>query len=298
MSLNLIQRILLILKVGSAPITFAYPIPLASFVAFSLSGSGVENFIISFVFCFFFFTAINLWNHLNDVEDDIKGGKNYAKVIVNNKQLTFTIVVTFYICSGLLTFFFAKDQTSLFFYFVCAFFTWIYSDKYIIGKTVKRLKEWYVTELLTYLIVAPLYTLVLWSFFSPISDKGIAFSLILTSFVISGMLLKDIKDISEDLSSGYRTLAVVFSANLLLKISISLNIAGNILILLLSTLKILPLLCGLSSVTAIIPLYIAWKLKQENWILSDCSASLIKFHPFSYLLSLSLLTFFSFISTL
>ncbi|WP_290597527.1 MULTISPECIES: UbiA family prenyltransferase [unclassified Archaeoglobus] len=298
MSFNLIYRFLSILKIGATPSTFAYPIPLASFVAFSLSGSGVENFIISFVFCFLFITSINLWNHLNDLEDDIKAGRSCAAFIADNKKAVFSVVVIFYTLSTLWIVLFTKDLAVLSVYLVCAFLTWIYSDKFLVGKRIKRLKEWYVTELLTYLIVSPSFFIVLWSFFSPLSEKGFAFSLVLSIFYLSGMFLKDIKDASADLSSGYRTLAVIYEPVFLLKLSIFLNIIGIFLILILSLFGTFPLICAFSSSTLIILVYVVKTLRQTNWSLSEDIINVLRLHPLTYIVTLSLLGALGAISSL
>jgi len=135
-----------LLKVGSKPINIAYPLPLTSFLAFSLSNSGILEFAISYVFCFFFFTAINLWNHVNDAEDDARDGRGACGIFLleNRRKATF-LVLLFYTISALMLPL-TKDTLAGLLFFICLIFTWVYySDKILIwGKRLEGLRK--ITE--------------------------------------------------------------------------------------------------------------------------------------------------------
>lgn len=212
--------ILKFLKIGSKPATIAYPLPLVSFLGFCLSGD-LTSFVMSYLFASFFFTAINLWNHVNDAEDDLKAGRVEAEFLICKRKEATAFVIVCYIAAYFLTLWWSKDkEIAIAAFVILAVLTWIYSDKIFVGKVILRLKEDYRTEIITYLITSISFPLLTWTFFSEVSTIGISFAFVLSATYLSGFFLKDIKDISADIQAGYRTLAVVFPPGTLLKFSV------------------------------------------------------------------------------
>jgi 4-hydroxybenzoate polyprenyltransferase len=82
-----------------------------------------------------------------------------------------------------------------------------------------RLKQHYIGELITYSIATLMYTLSIWLVYSDLNSKAIIMTIAVFFFSISGLLLKDIKDISGDKKAGLKTFGVVFPPSQLLKYS-------------------------------------------------------------------------------
>ncbi|MFZ2412123.1 MAG: hypothetical protein WAW23_11175, partial [Candidatus Methanoperedens sp.] len=74
-------------------------------------------------------------------------------------------------------------------------------------------------ELITYGISYPSYALTIWLIYSDLNTSGIALALAFSFLGISGVLLKDLKDISGDRTTGLKTLGVIFAPSKLLYIS-------------------------------------------------------------------------------
>ncbi len=287
-----------VLRVGAIPPSFVYPFPIASFVAVAISGASIEEFVLSYIFCFLSFTASNLWNHVNDLEDDLRAGRSEAKILAENFHTALTVSVSFYMFSAVVFVLFSKVLSLFPLLVLCIILNWMYSDKMLLGRIIRRLKEHYVTELLTYVLLIPSFFLVFWTFFNELSKSGLAFSFVMSVYYISAIFLKDLKDISSDEKAGYRTLAVVFDPRTLLKTSIVINILGSILILIFSVVGIFPELCALSSAPILLVLYITLGLWKKGWRLSKDLIPLLKLYPYTYLASILLLGFTAFISNL
>ena len=179
------------------------------------------SFVVSYLFASFFFTAINLWNHVNDAEDDLEAGRVEAEFLICKRKEATAFVIVCYIVAYLLVLWWSKDkEIAVAAYIILTVLTWIYSDKIFIGRFIRRLKEDYRTEIITYLITSTSFPLLIWTFFSEVSTVGVSFALVLSATYLSGFFLKDIKDISADIQAGYRTLAVVFPPSTLLKFSV------------------------------------------------------------------------------
>uniref|UniRef100_A0A7C2SEE1 Prenyltransferase n=1 Tax=Archaeoglobus fulgidus TaxID=2234 RepID=A0A7C2SEE1_ARCFL len=217
------------LKIGSKPVTIAYPLPLVSFLGFCLSGDLI-SFVESYLFAMFFFTAINLWNHVNDAADDLKAGRMDAEFLIQRREEATAFVIVCYVISCLLVLLGSKDkEIAILTFLISALLTWIYSDKIFIGRFIRRLKEDYRTEIMTYIGTTTSFCLLFWTFFSKVSLEGVSFTIVLSAIYLSGFFLKDIKDISADIEAGYRTLAVVFPPSTLLKFSVFLFIVAIVL---------------------------------------------------------------------
>ena len=286
------KKFLKLFLIGSKPINFAYPLPIASFVAFSISNSNIFEFLVSYIFCAFFFTAANLWNHINDAEEDAKTGRGDAAFLLKEKELAIFLAIFFYILSAL-TLAFTKDSLAIFTYLPCLVLTWIYSDRILLGTLFRRLKENYRTELLTYLIVTFTFPMTLWCFFDHLSAKGFGFSLILGTFYLSGVILKDIKDYSADFESGYRTLSVVFDPETLLKASSALLYLAFALIAILAILKVIPF-PSILTLSMLLPVsYAVLRMRFFSWDISLKTLKEIKIYTLTYPISLTLLGIFS-----
>jgi len=212
---NLIE----VFKLSATPPTIIYPIPILAFLVFSVSNQNVESLILAVVFSSIFYAGVNLWNHVNDIEEDILAGRR--NILIENpriRKLVAILVVFLYLTSFMIVYFKSNDGLPSF--LACSIVTWIYSDKMIFGRFIRRWKEHYITEVLTYVIAIPTFTLTLWSLFDKISLKAIALSISITFLMLFGTFLKDIKDATGDELAGLRTLAVVFSPSKLLKVSV------------------------------------------------------------------------------
>ncbi|GEM_PF-596087 len=270
-----------ILKIGSKPINIAYPLPLTSFFAFSLSRSGILEFTISYIFCFFFFTATNLWNHVNDAEDDARDGREDAYFLLKNREEATIFALFFYFFSALMILL-TKDVIAVPLFFICFILTWIYSDKIFIGKKIRRLKEDYRTEILTYLTVTPSFALLLWTFFSPVDTLGLSFATIFALLYISGVLLKDLKDYSADSLAGYRTLAVVASPITLFVISFSIFLMTFLIIIILSIFEIFPRQVSLTTLMSIPLAYSILSIRKNGWKINFETLNAIRIYTLSY----------------
>lgn len=287
-----VKKFVNFLKIGAKPINIAYPLPLTSFLAFSLSNSGIFEFLLSYLFCFSFFTAVNLWNHLNDAEDDARDGRIDAIFLIEKKREATIFATTFYFLSAIMLLF-TKDPISIPLFIICAVFTWLYSDKLFFGRKFKRFKEDYRSEVFTYLVVTPSFPALLWTFFSPICTTGFIFSLIFALLYLSGVLLKDLKDMTADATSGYRTLALVFPPQTLFKLSSLLLTSTISLIPILSLLNFLPTRSAFVAVLLIPIFYSIFSIKKRNWELSMETLNAIRLYTLSYPTSFALLSILS-----
>lgn len=296
-SLSIFKKILLL---SATPPTIIYPYPILPLLVFSFSRTLFFNkFLICVFFSSLFYGSVNLWNHVNDVEEDIAAGK--SNIIIENERvrniLKFILPMCYFI-SFLIVFFFAIDKIAILLFSIVAFVTWIYSDKIFIGKYLKRWKDSYITELLTYLISIPLFTLTLWAYFSEINYSAIFLMISITLLMVSGLFLKDIKDISGDRKAGLKTLGVVFDVSGLLKISITLLFLYYASILIFSILKIYPFLSFFSSLCAIGLIYTTKHFIKNKWHVTLESIKPIRVMISTNLLSLLILILSGFLNNL
>ncbi|HIH44973.1 MAG TPA: hypothetical protein HA257_07870, partial [Candidatus Methanoperedenaceae archaeon] len=125
------------------------------------------------------------------------------------------------------------------FFGMWALITWWYSDTIFLGRLVGfRIKTHFVGEFVTYLLAYPLYTVGVWLIYTDLNVKGVVFSLIMGVFAISGLMLKDLKDISADRMAGFKTFGAVFPPSELIKFACYLLILYNILIFSFAYLKV------------------------------------------------------------
>ncbi|KPQ43916.1 MAG: prenyltransferase [Candidatus Methanoperedens nitroreducens] len=132
------------------------------------------------------------------------------------------IAVLLYACSLLFVYYLSYEfKRPIYLYaLVCIIITWCYSDNLILKKVLGiRLKDHYLGELAAYSIAFPSYTLSIWLVYSDLNLKAIILTIAIFFFSISGLLLKDLKDISGDMKAGLKTFGVVFLPSQLVRYS-------------------------------------------------------------------------------
>jgi len=217
-----------LLRLCNSPATIISPFPFFAIAIFLISRHVLYYNEIPFLFIGIIVTllsnfASNLWNHSNDLKEDIAQGKKTILTQDSSIQKKVVIIAIFlYAISILLVYQISlKVERPIYIYFlIWAIATWCYSDNLILKKVKGfRLKEHYMGELVTYGIAWPMYTLSIWLIYS---DMTIIGEIVLAAFLffsISGLLLKDLKDISGDRKAGLKTFGVVFSPSKLVRYS-------------------------------------------------------------------------------
>ncbi len=164
--------------------------------------------------------ASNLWNHANDLVEDRAQGK--ITVITRNlvsQKSAIILSIILYSISALIYYYYINrpGKPVLVFFLIWFVITWWYSDDIFLRKIFGfRLKTHYLGELLTYGIAYPAYTVSIWLIYSDLNTSIMALALSFSFFGISGVLIKDLKDISGDRKAGLRTLGVIFSPSKLI----------------------------------------------------------------------------------
>jgi len=167
--------------------------------------------------------ASNLWNHANDLVED----RAQCKItVLTQDQLSQKSAIILssilYALSGMIYYYYfiRVGRPIHYFFLLWLIITWWYSDNIFLKKIFGfRLKTHYIGELLTYGIAYPAYTVSIWLIYSELNISIIALAVSFSFFGLSGVLLKDLKDISGDRKAGLRTLGVIFSPSKLLYIS-------------------------------------------------------------------------------
>jgi 1,4-dihydroxy-2-naphthoate octaprenyltransferase len=168
-------------------------------------------------------SASNIWNHVNDLKEDLAAGK---KTLLTQNQIprepVIILSVILYAASSLLALYLSRLlQRPIYLPFLLwAALTWIYSDgMFAIHITRTRPKAHYLGELGTYIIAYPSFTLSIWLVYSNSLAQGAALATAFLFFGLSGVLLKDLKDISGDREAGLQTFGVMFAPSTLLRAS-------------------------------------------------------------------------------
>lgn len=286
-----------LLHLSATPPSILYPYPVLALLVFSFSGATdilllFKTIIISFIFS----AGINLWNHVNDIEEDIQAGRK--TILAKNKRIRKTTVflsTILYLTTFVLTYLWLKDKLGLLAFVLVAFVTWIYSDKICLGKIIPRWKNHYLTEVLTYIIAIPFFTLLLWSLITKISIESIALSVTLTFFMLSVTFLKDIKDSSGDRMANLKTLGVVFSPSTLLKASIILIGFYYASVFLFSVYDLLCRLCVVTILASVGLIYSLNYFVKNGWYIDLSAVKPIKLFIYSNIVSLIILLVTSFI---
>ncbi len=167
--------------------------------------------------------ASNLWNHTNDMKEDIAQGKKTVLTLytVSPKTAIVLSVLLYAISTIMVLYASIKLERPIYIFFlVWAVITWWYSDNIFLRRLFGfRLKTHYIGELITYGIAYPAYVLTIWLIYSDLNTSGIALALAFSFLGISGVLLKDLKDISGDRKAGLKTLGVMFTPSKLIYFS-------------------------------------------------------------------------------
>ncbi len=235
-----LKKIAELLRLCNTPASIISPFPFFTIAIFLISQNNFNNYGIHFLFTGIVVTllsnfASNLWNHCNDLKEDIAQGK---KTILTQdpsmKKIAVFAAILLYVISIIIVYQISLEvKRPIFIYFlIWAIATWCYSDNFFLKKlTGFRLKEHYMGELVTYGIAWPMYTLSIWLIYS---DITIICEIILAAFLffsISLLLLKDLKDISGDRKVGLMTFGVVFSPSKLIRYSCYLMIIYYLILL-------------------------------------------------------------------
>ncbi len=179
--------------------------------------------------------ASNLWNHTNDLKEDILQGKKTVLTLnlVSHSTAVVLSIILYGISTIIIYYMSIKFEKPIFpFFLVWLVITWWYSDNIFLSKIFGfRLKTHYIGEIITYGVAYPFYTLSIWLIYSDLNNPGIALALAFSFLGISGVLLKDLKDISGDREAGLKTLGVIFSPSKLLYISCIFSILYYLVIL-------------------------------------------------------------------
>ncbi|MDP2766069.1 MAG: UbiA family prenyltransferase [Candidatus Methanoperedens sp.] len=235
--------------------------------------------------------ASNLWNHTNDLKEDIAQGKKTVLTLNLVSQRTAVVLsMILYGISTIIIYYMSirLERPVILFFLVWLVITWWYSDNIFLRKIFGfRLKTHYIGEIITYGIAYPFYTLSIWLIYSDLNTSGVALALSFSFLGISGVLLKDLKDISGDRKAGLRTLGVIFTPSKLLNISCIFLILYYLVILDSIALKVY----NIGMLLVIIPFI--WFLKntfyyfhKKGWKLEACDFKSIKTMMISTYLSL------------
>jgi 1,4-dihydroxy-2-naphthoate octaprenyltransferase len=223
---------------------------------------------------------------------------NILTLGVLKKEHAILISILLYAISiliSLLIYLYLRNPLIPIFLILWAIFTWIYSDRVFFGKFFKRLKDDWRGEVITYSIAFPSYTLALYLIMDNNLQKGLAVAFPMLFFGLSALLLKDIKDITEDRNAGLRTLGVVFSPSLLLRGSSHFLILYYLSIFLLTFFG----LFKLSTLILIVPFSLFFvktylHFRKKNWEIEEedlCAIQVMSFTTFSSLLLWGLANF-------
>ncbi|VVB87925.1 1,4-dihydroxy-2-naphthoate octaprenyltransferase [uncultured archaeon] len=222
------RRFVPLLRLCNTPTSIVSPLPFFAVSLFLISGRELHIFDLKILFIGIAISLLstfgsNLWNHCNDLKEDIAQGK---KTILTQDfsmlKISSFIAFTLYASSLLIIYYLSMElKRPIYIYFlIWALATWWYSDNLILKKiTGFRLKEHYMGELITYSIAWPMYTLSIWLIYSDLNATGVAIAVIFLFFSLSGLLLKDLKDISGDREAGLNTFGVRFHPSQLIRYS-------------------------------------------------------------------------------
>ncbi len=282
-----------ILMLSAQPITIGYPLPIMALLVFALAGGEMTFFLKYIVICYIFFPAVNLWNHLNDIEEDLLSGKKTILTMnVDTRKIILILVIFLYSLSIYSYLYFSYNFNGFIFFFIVLVLTWIYSDKLVFGRYFTRFKERYYTEILTYVLAYPLFILALWSMFHPVTYRALALAVLMVFLGLWGLFLKDIKDISGDNLAGLKTLAVRFTPLKIFQISLVFLILFYVSITIFAILGFFPRLSYFCTAFIILPIYVLIVLYRNNWEFKSNLVTPLNVMTFGNIIALVLLSFF------
>jgi 1,4-dihydroxy-2-naphthoate octaprenyltransferase len=229
-----------LLKLCNTPATIYSPFPIFAISLFFISHKelSIHSFpvllagiVISLLLTF----PSNLWNHCNDLKEDIaQGKKTILTQDISIKNAAIFISVLLYACAILFAYYLSNEfkRPIYIFSIIWMLATWWYSDSLILRKLIGlRLKDNYIGELIAYSIAMPMFTLSVWFVYSDLNPKGIIITIAIFLSSIAGLLLKDLKDISGDRKTGLKTFGVVFPPSQLIRYSCNIMILYYLIIL-------------------------------------------------------------------
>ena len=260
------------------PYNIIFPFPLLPLASGAFAG-GVVELWKPVLFTFLFYPANNLWNHINDAEDDRRGGKDTPFVHDDARKMAHVIVSILYMMSAAFVLFFSNNRISFILFLIIFGLTFLYSDRTVTGV---RLKKHYLTEFLVYLIAVPAYTVLMYGFIKNPDSDALKIAGLLTPLMLSTLFLKDLKDISSDMEAGLKTFGVVFHYKTLIKLFYSFLL----IYFLLGIAFFYDDLTLLSFIPAVGVLYSVFKMKNMEWDVSDITQKYIQYPIISGLASL------------
>lgn len=222
------RKIVELFKLCNTPTSIISPFPLLAISLFLISLKELYILDIPILFAgiavsLFSNFGANLWNHCNDLKEDMaQGKKSILTQDASMQKVALFISILLYASSIFFVYFLSMElERPIYVYFlIWSLVTWWYSDKLILKKvTGFRLKDHYIGELITYATAWPMYILCIWSVYSDLNSTGIIIAVAFFFVSISGLLLKDLKDISGDREAGLRTFGVVFFPSQLIRFS-------------------------------------------------------------------------------
>jgi len=211
-----------LLKLFNKPKSVFAPIPVFTIslylMANDINNPELSSLIYALLLTYPSIWASIFWNHTNDVEFDRGYSDNILTKGVLKKEHAIAISILLYLTSLIIAFLLSSLNPLIpVFFIIWALFTWIYSDRIFFGKFFRRLKDDWRGEIITYSVAFPCYTLSIYLIMDDDLRRALAVAIPMLFFGLSGLLLKDIKDITEDREAGLRTLGVVFSPSFLLR---------------------------------------------------------------------------------
>jgi 1,4-dihydroxy-2-naphthoate octaprenyltransferase len=256
-----------ILQLSLNPPTIFFPFPLVQFFILSLINQASFEIVIKLIVISFSFSAgVNLWNHVNDTKEDSFSGRE--NIFVKSRDLRLLGIflgIFLYSFSLILTFLWAEDSKAISFFLIVAVLTWLYSDKMIFGRFLRRLKEHYSTEFATYSISWPFFVIALWGLVSKIVIDTYLVSLIFLFFGLWNVFLKDLKDIRGDSLAGLQTLAVRFKPEILYTLSAIFLVLYYSSIAAFSLFGLFPVYYIFVSFFVVVQIYTIIKLVRNDW---------------------------------
>ncbi len=229
-----------LLKLCNTPASIYSPFPLFAISLFLISRKELSIYDLPVLFAGIAVSlllnfASNLWNHCNDLKEDIAQGKKTILTQDNSMQKTaLLIAILLYVCSMLFAYYLSNElKRPIYLYsLIWVLATWWYSDKLILKKmTGFRLKDHYMGELIAYSTAWPAHVLSVWLVYSDLNSISVIIAIAFLFFHISGLLLKDLKDISGDRKAGLKTFGVVFLPSQLVRYSCCLMVIYYLIML-------------------------------------------------------------------
>jgi len=280
------RKIFELLRLCNTPISIYSPFPLFAVSLFLISGKELSMHNLPLLFAGIGISLLlnfpsNLWNHCNDLKEDIAQGKKTILTQDNSMQKTALIIAILLYASSIFFAYYLSNEFKrpIFIYsLMWGLATWWYSDNLILKKIFGfRLKDHYMGELVAYSVAWPMHTLSVWLVYSELSPIAIIITVAFLFFHISGLLLKDLKDISGDRKAGLKTFGVIFPPSQLIKYSCYLMVIYYLIILSPFTLKYL----GLGILIMILPFIYFLKVTfihmyRKNWTLDIGDIKAIK----------------------